>query len=733
MNFKKRFFWKFVLFFGMGALALLTVLLQQENLITRQMIKKRYEALKKQTILNSVVSDLRTWEPIFSRGTSSKESSPTLLDFLKASTKKIDTHFQTLNSLDVESGEENTLFHSLRNEWIEKSLRIQSLQKFDSVEEINLAKINFLIEHLNELNREIAEGIHPIVLAESSFIERFINWILFGSLFLTLLSGLILVYDHKTMNKVLLALKKSQDEALRSSNLKSQFLATVSHEIRTPLNGIIALSDLLIKRQAEKPDPQFLHTISDSGRTLMRIVDDILEFSRFESGLVDIKYKNFDLKNLIDGILGGLNPKAEAKGIYLVSKFRQGLHVRVNGDKERLAQILFNIVGNAIKFTNTGGVILTVERIRDGGEDFKFTIQDTGIGMTPDQTAKIFQPFVQFEKSGTSGEPGCGLGLCISQKLVTALGGELKVFSKVQSGTEIGFEIPLRPTRARDAVPTTSNLKKINKIARQTETSDQGIGDLILVAEDVKSNQIVISAILKELGFQSVVAENGSEALSMVIQRGKSFAMILMDCQMPEMDGFEATKRIKKLGNHFIPVLAMTADVTAQNKIACMYSGMDEVIAKPISLEYMKARLDCYLGSENKATLPIALESLSEKIGRVATGKVLKFYLESLRDILSFENILDRYKDLTELARLGHKLKSSSYTVGAIELGKAFEKVESFDYFESALGFFNDDIRPLIYKTYREMNSLRLRTEKKTVNLSSYKNIEARAASDLRG
>lgn len=718
----------------MGALALLTVQLQQENSITRQMIKKRYEALKKQTILNAIVSDLKTWDPIFNRGTSSKESSPAILDILKVSTKTIDAHFQTLNSLDVESAEENTLFHSLRNEWIEKSLKIQSLQNFDSIAEINLTKINFLIEHLNELNREISEGVHPIVLAESSFVERFIDWILFGSLSLTLLSGLILISDHKSMRADLLSLKESQGEALRSSNLKTQFLATISHEIRTPLNGIVALSDLLIKKQAEKPDPQFLQTISDSGRTLMRIVDDILEFSKFESGLIDIKCKNFDLNNLIDGILGGLNPKAEAKGIYLVSKFRQRLPVRVNGDKERLSQILFNIIGNAIKFTSTGGVILTVERLQEEGENFKFTIQDTGIGMTPEQTAKIFQPFVQFEKSGTSGEPGCGLGLCISQKIVQAMGGELKVFSKVQSGTEINFTIPLKLTRDRDALPNTSIVKKVKKITRETETSDQNSRDLILVAEDVKSNQIVISAVLKELGFQSVVAENGSEALSMVIQRGKSFAMILMDCQMPEMDGFEATKRIKKLGNHFIPVLAMTADVSVQNKVACMKSGMDEVIAKPISLEYLKTRLDCYLGSENKATLPIALESLSEKIGRVATSKVLRFYLESLREIiLSSDNTLDRYRDLTELTRLGHKLKSSSYTVGAIELGKSFEKLESCDDFDSALGFFNDDIRPLIYKTYREMNSLSLRNEKNAVKLSRYKSIEARAASDLRG
>lgn len=716
------------MFFGIGALALISTKLQMEHSKTRELISRRYEAQKKQTTLHSVVSELRTWEPLLSYSDSSKETSPSSLDFLKASTKRIDAYFQTLNSFDSEGAEENSLFHTLRNEWIEKSLKIQSLQTLEHIKEINLTKIGFLIDQLNELNRDVAEEVHPIILSESSFIESHIDWLFYGTLSLTVLSGLFLVYDHKSMRKVLLSLKKSQDEAVRSSNLKTQFLATMSHEIRTPLNGIIALSDLLIKRQAEKPDPQFLQTISDSGKTLMRIVDDILEFSKYESGLVDIKCKNFDLKNLIDGVLGGLNPKAEAKGIYLVSKFRQGLPERVNGDKERLSQILFNILGNAIKFTSTGGVILTVERLREDGEDFKFTIQDTGIGMTPEQTEKIFQPFVQFEKSGTSGEPGCGLGLCISQKLVQAMGGELKVFSKAQSGTEISFEIPLKLTKDRDAGQTTSLVKKIKKIAGETERPDQNHRDLILVAEDVKSNQIVISAILNELGFQAVVADNGSEALSMVIQRGKSFAMILMDCQMPEMDGFEATKRIRKLGNHFIPVLAMTADVSAQNKIACLKSGMDEVIAKPISLEYMKARLDFYLGAEYKATLPIALESLSEKIGKVATGKVLRFYLESLREILSFENIFDRYKDLTELTRLGHKLKSSSYTVGAIELGKVFEKLESFHDFDSALGFFNDDIRPLIYKTYREMNSLSLRTEKKTINLNSYKNAEARAA-----
>ncbi len=732
MNFKGRLLTKFVLFFGMGTLALVSTRLQQKHSNTGQLISKRYEAQKKLQLLNSIDSELRTWEPLLSHSAPSKKISPSSLDFLKASTEKIDTYFQTLNSLDSEGAEEKSLFHALRNEWIKKSLKIQSLQTLDSIGEINLAKIGFLIDQLSEIDRDVAEEVYPIILSESSRIESHIDWLFYGSLFLTLLSGLFLVYGHKSMRKVLLSLEKSQDEAVRSSNLKTQFLATISHEIRTPLNGIVALSDLLIKRQSEKPDPQFLQTISDSGKTLMRIVDDILEFSRYESGLVDIKCKNFDLKNLIDGILGGLNPKAEAKGIYLVSKFRQGLPVKVIGDKERLSQILFNIIGNAIKFTSTGGVILTVERLREDGEDFKFTIQDTGIGMTPDQTAKIFQPFVQFEKSGTSGEPGCGLGLCISQKLVQAMGGELKVFSKAQSGTEINFEIPLKLTKDRDAVPTASIVKKIKKITRETETPDQNSRDLILVAEDVKSNQIVISALLKELGFQSIIAKNGSEALSMVIQRGKSFAMILMDCQMPEMDGFEATKRIKELGNHFIPVLAMTADVSAQNKIACMNSGMDEVIAKPISLEYMKTRLGCYLGSENKATLPFALESLSEKIGRVATSKVLKFYLESLREILSFENVLDRYKDLTELIRLGHKLKSSSYTVGAIELGKAFEKLESCNDFDSALGFFNDDIRPLIYKTHREMNSLSLRTEKKTINLSSYRNIESRASSHVR-
>jgi signal transduction histidine kinase/CheY-like chemotaxis protein len=733
LNFKKRLLWKFVLFIGMGTLALISIQLQLENSSARKLISRRYEALNKQQLLNTVVLELRTWDPFIKRITSYKEDSSSSLGLLKDSAKTIDAHFQKLNLLNSEGLEENTLWLNLRNEWFEKSMKIQTLQTLASASEINLAKIGFLIDHLSELNRKIVEDVHPIVLSESSFVQRHIDWILYGSFSLTLLSGLILVLDHKTMRADLLSLKKSKSEALRSSNLKTQFLATMSHEIRTPLNGIVALSDLLIKRQGEKPDPQFLQTISDSGRTLMRIVDDILEFSKFEAGLLDIKSIDFDLKKLIEGILNGLNPKAEAKGIYLVSKFRPEFPVMVSGDRERLAQILFNIIGNAIKFTSTGGVILTVERIREEVQEFRFAIQDTGIGMTPDQTAKIFQPFVQFEKSGTSGEPGCGLGLCISQKLVQAMGGELKIFSKTQSGTEINFEIPLKP--ARNAVPPTSKVKKLKKIKREEESLDQNGRDLILVAEDVKSNQIVVSAILRELGFQSVIAKNGSEALSLIIQRGKSFAMVLMDCQMPEMDGFEATKRIRKLGNHFIPVLAMTADVSAQNKIACMNSGMDEVIAKPISLEHVKTRLDRYLSSASEATLPMALESLSEKIGKVATSKVLKFYLESLREVLSFENVFDRYKDLSELTRLGHKLKSSSYTVGAIELGKSFEKLESFDDFDSAIGFFNEDIRPLIYKTHREMSSLSLNPtrEKKTINLSSYKNIEARATSHFRG
>ncbi|MBK7844553.1 MAG: response regulator [Bdellovibrionales bacterium] len=712
----------------MGALALISIQLQRENSSARELINRRYEALKKQQLLSSIVSELRTWEPFLKLVTSHRENSFSSLDFLKDSTKKIDSHFQTLNSLESNSAEENTLFHSLRNEWIEKSLTIQSLQTLDSVGQINLAKIGFLIDHLSNFNREIVEAVHPIVLSESSFVERHIDWLFYGSLSLTLLSGLILLNDHRLMRADLLSLKKSKSETLRSSNLKTQFLATMSHEIRTPLNGIVALSDLLIKRQDEKPDPQFLQTISDSGRTLMRIVDDILEFSKFEAGMVDIKSKDFDLKKLIEGILNGLNPKAEAKGIYLVSKFRPEFPVMVNGDRERLAQILFNIIGNAIKFTSTGGVILTVERLKKEVQEFRFAIQDTGIGMTPDQTAKIFQPFVQFEKSGTSGEPGCGLGLCISQKLVQAMGGELKIFSKVQSGTEINFEIPLKA--AKVTVAPTSKVKKIKKIKGEAESLDQNGRDLILVAEDVKSNQIVVSAILKELGFQSVIATNGSEALSLIIQKGKSFSMVLMDCQMPEMDGFEATKRIRKLGNHFIPVLAMTADVSTQNKIACMNSGMDEVISKPISLEHVKNRLDRYLSSASEATLPMALESLSEKIGKVATSKVLKFYLKSLREVLSFENTYEQYKDLTELTRLGHKLKSSSYTVGAIELGKAFERLESCDDFDSAIGFFNEDIRPLIYKTHREMSSLSLNStrEKKTIPLSSYKNIEAQAS-----
>ena len=440
----------------------------------------------------------------------------------------------------------------------------------------------------------------PSLISLVLFLSSDINWVIlitgFSFFLFSIHNGKLQHDNYWIMRKQAILLEKQAADleqarvhAEAANKAKSAFLAAMSHEIRTPMNGVLGLTEVLATTQLDNQQANYLSMIQNSGRTLLRIIDDILDFAKIEAKKISIINQAFDLRGCIKEIELLFRIKAKEKSLEFIVNIEDVPTHKLIGDTHRIKQILFNLLGNAFKFTHEGSVHLNAQCVKHPEEKkvmLQLDITDTGRGISAENQAHLFQEFSQVGES-TQHFEGSGLGLAITHNLLTLMGGTISVSSELGKGSQFSVFIPLKY----------ENRELENNHRNRPSTLKQETSGMprirILVVEDNDVNQIVSKAMLENFNCEVVLAHNGVEAINAFSTQ--HFDLILMDCNMPVMDGFEATKHIRILEQKNkttpIPIIALTAHAFEHIKQECIDAGMDEHLSKPVDLTQLRALL----------------------------------------------------------------------------------------------------------------------------------------------